>query len=576
MSAPLLVVGSGPLTTLLTEQLRRDGRRFAAFADADAIGTRPRRAEAVLLVAPPDPAAALAQIVTGCQDRPQRLAPLRLLLITDGPSPPLIIPVDAPLHLEPVDLQRRAARLLLRRLPLHFGADPLFGQRIHLVLAGSAPPIPALLPQALRVAQYGEQPALVSVLDPDPAAREAAFTARYPMAGACAEVRFLAPEDPALTRGDPVTMVIIASDPPAPGLALAQALAARIAASQHATPPILLEIGAAEPRGEPGDWDGQTFPLGYRREVLHPARLLDGNDDSLAQIIHDHYRDSIEAQGRDPLTEAASQPWARLAESYRDANRHQADHLWAKLALTDCRALSEDLVEAFAFTGPEVERLAVIEHARWAADRWLDGWTYAPVRDNTRKHHPQLIPYRDLSGPMQDLDRFAVRLAPTLLARSGLGVLRMLIVGIESTAGAPVRVDGLAGARLRGQITDVLDRLSARFPDRALVLASTLADPAARCLVRRALERHGAALFWLAEHPITATLAALTDAAGEDLLRLLARAERRIPLAGTKDLARWLAQRAEVLVRFGEPGQGDGHKRVCIDASRALHWSFEY
>ena len=78
--------------------------------------------------------------------------------------------------------------------------------------------------------------------------------------------------------------------------------------------------------------------------------------------------------------------------------------------MTDCQAVPESQVESFAFAPVEVERLAVIEHGRWAADRWLDGWSYAPTRDNARKHHPQLIPYQQLSGPMKDLDRFAVRL----------------------------------------------------------------------------------------------------------------------------------------------------------------------
>lgn len=573
MPAPLLVVGSGPLTDCLATALRRRARRFDLLSDAGLAATRARRAQTLMLVAPPDPDAAVTAIAAGLRERPRRLPPLRLLLIGDGPlTPP--VPTEAPLLIEPVDLQRRGAQLWLRRLPLHFGADPLFGQRIHVVIAGSAAPLPALLPQVLRVAQYGDQPVLVSVLDPDPAAREAALLARFPMAGACATLRFLAPDDPALTDADPVTMACIALEPPETGLALARDLAARIAAAQRVNPPMVLELGDAQPGGQIGDWDGQTFPVAYRREVLDPTRLLDGDDDALAMVIHDHYRDSIEAQGRDPLSEAASQLWSRLAESYRDASRHQADHLWAKLALTDCRALSEDLVESFAFTAPEVERLAVIEHARWAADRWLDGWTYAPVRDNARKHHPQLVPYQELSWAMQDLDRFAVRLAPALLARSALGVLRMLIVGIEPATGAPCDMDGLAGVRLRALIGDLLERLSQRYPDRALVIAATLREPAARCLVRQALDRHGAALFWLGAEPLD--LDALAPAARLDLLGLLARAERRIPLPDAAALAHWLAQRAEVLVRFGMAAGADDRKRVCVDPRQGLRWSFEY
>jgi hypothetical protein len=57
---------------------------------------------------------------------------------------------------------------------------------------------------------------------------------------------------------------------------------------------------------------------------------------------------------------------------------------------------------------------------------------------------------------------------PTLLARQGLGILRLLIVGIPQPA-----ADCSGGMRLRRLADQVLDRLVARYPDRALVLAST-------------------------------------------------------------------------------------------------------
>ena len=235
------------------------------------------------------------------------------------------------------------------------------------------------------------------------------------------------------------------ADAAASGIALARTIASRLAADQGVAPPILLEIGDETPDGALADWDGQTFPASYLDEACRPEVLLDGQGDALAQTIHEHYTDSIAAQGRDPDREPAGRPWSRLTASYRDANRHQADHLGAKLAVMDCRAVPEERVDTFTFAPLEAERLAVIEHLRWAADRHLDGWSYAPVRDNARRHHPQLIPYPDLSEPMKDLDRFAVRGVPTLLARSGLGVVRMLILGIPQ-------------AVADGQVDDSADR----------------------------------------------------------------------------------------------------------------------
>jgi hypothetical protein len=222
----------------------------------------------------------------------------------------------------------------------------------------------------------------------------------------------------------------------------------------------------------------------------------------------------------------------------------------------------------------EAERLAVIEHLRWAADRYLDGWAYAPVRDNARKHHPQLIPYPGLSEPIKDLDRFAVRGVPALLARSGLGVVRMLILGLPEP-----HPDCPGGRGLRRLLDRVFERLVARYPDRSLVVASTLADPRARLAVHRALELAGAGLFLLCPRPIGETVAAQPDrAARRDLLRLVARAERRIPLPGPGQLDRWLAERAEICLALG-PGSAApaARKLVLVDASRQrLEWGFDY
>ncbi|MBP9605202.1 MAG: Ryanodine receptor Ryr [Chromatiaceae bacterium] len=385
------------------------------------------------------------------------------------------------------------------------------------------------------------------------------------------------------------------------GLALAHRLIEALATSQGVSPPVLLEVGAAEPEGGIEDWDGQIIPFDYQREACRAALLLDGAGDELARTIHEHYRDTIAAQGRDLTQEPAGQPWERLATSYRQANRHQADHVWAKLAVTDCRAVAEDLVEVFALTPLEVERLAIVEHARWAADRYLDGWSYGPVRDNARKLHPQLIPYAELSEAMKDLDRFAVRGLPTLAARLGLGIQRLLILGIHPPGPACP-----SGKPLQRLATGLRERLRERYPDRALVIAATLADHRERDLVRELMEgAEGASLFLLLPHPLSHLLARLSPtAARREFLTLLAQAERRISLRGEGELAAWFARRAEIQLILGEtlpclgdatsaPGKasdtesravrvmtglaGGSDKRILLDPDGpGLTWTFDY
>jgi hypothetical protein len=495
-----------------------------------------------------------------------------LLEAGDGAESWPALPDVPTLRITRFDPAREAARLLLAHWPLHGGMDPGFGQRVHLLVAGTAPPAQALTLQALRLAHYGGSGPVLTLASADPEAHRAAFLADYPQVGQWCRVRFEPLEAVGLGGEPPVTAAFVCVDPPEDGLRLARSLAERTAEAGAGGAPIHLETGGASPRGGIDDWDGRILPFFYLDEACRVEVLLDGRGDELARVIHEHYRDSIAAQGRDPAAEPAGRPWEDLEASYRDASRQQADHLWAKLALVDCRAVPEEQVEVFAFTPLEVERLAVIEHQRWAADRWLAGWTYAPVRDNARRHHPQLVPYEDLSEPMKDLDRYAVRLVPTLLARSGRGVLRLLLVGVPAS-GCP------ADRRLRRLADRVLERLTLRYPDRSLVLASTLEDAAARLIARRAQEDYGAGLYLLCPRSLAATLAAQPDAAARrDLLDLVARAERRIPLAGEGELARWLGERAEIAILAGDRFVGEApQRRVHLDpAEREPRWGFEY
>jgi len=584
----LWIAGSAPLARRVAAGLQRLQRRVRMVTVTDLSGLTPGACRTLVLADPPGPAELLAGLQERLRERPgrgARSAPLRLILMHQADPPPPLPDLDpaGPLALETVALEDRAARALLGRWPLHCGLDPVFGQVPHLLVAGFAPPARALLVQALRLMAYGEGRPRVTLVGADPQV-QADFALAYPQAEQVAEVHWVGPDLPGLAQLPPVTLVLVCPElANADPVATARNLAQRLAADQGVSPPILLEVGDATPGGTLADWDGQTFPFSYLDEACRPAVLFDGLGDELARTIHEHYTDSIAAQGRDPDREPAGRPWSLLTASYRDANRHQADHLWAKLAVMDCRAVQEERVESFTFAPLEAEHLAVIEHLRWAADRHLDGWSYAPVRDNALKHHPQLIPYPALSEPMKDLDRFAVRGVPTLLARSGLGVVRMLIVAI-----LPPTADCPADTRLESLAVGVLERLVARYPDRSLVIATTLADPASRLVARRALERAGAGLFLLCGQPLSATLNAQPDEAARlDLLWLTSRAERRIALPGARELERWIAQRATIRLCLGHglsdqetrsgadrPGNA---KQVRLDPKTGhAEWGFEY
>ncbi len=65
------------------------------------------------------------------------------------------------------------------------------------------------------------------------------------------------------------------------------------------------------------------------------------------------------------------------------------------------------------------ERLAENAHDLWAAQRFAEGWTYGPKRDDAAKKHPCLVLYSKLPESEKEYDRSAAM--GTLKAILGLG-----------------------------------------------------------------------------------------------------------------------------------------------------------
>jgi RyR domain len=53
------------------------------------------------------------------------------------------------------------------------------------------------------------------------------------------------------------------------------------------------------------------------------------------------------------------------------------------------------------------ERLAENAHEVWAQRRMADGWRYGSRRDEAKKEHPSLVPYKDLPEEEKEYDRSA-------------------------------------------------------------------------------------------------------------------------------------------------------------------------
>jgi hypothetical protein len=159
--------------------------------------------------------------------------------------------------------------------------------------------------------------------------------------------------------------------------------------------------------------------------ACRPDVLLNGYRETLAQAIHADYVRRRREDGADH-DDPALAGWDALPETLRASNRAQAADLGEKLRTIGCELVPATDWEPppMPFTPEEVERLAILEHQRWEAERRQDGWRLGSKRDPLRKLSPYLVPWNNLPEEIKDLDRNAIRALPTFLARAGFAIAR--------------------------------------------------------------------------------------------------------------------------------------------------------
>ena len=155
----------------------------------------------------------------------------------------------------------------------------------------------------------------------------------------------------------------------------------------------------------------------------------DGTHEALARVIHDYYVESEKEKGYTVAENPSLVSWDGLPEKYRQANRHQADHIGAKLNAIGCGITPWRTYEAkeFCFSHDDIEFMAIMEHKRWCEEKASQDWRYGPERNNTQKIHPDLLRWEDpnLSEETRQKNRQEVRLIPVLLSRAGFQIYRV-------------------------------------------------------------------------------------------------------------------------------------------------------
>jgi hypothetical protein len=156
--------------------------------------------------------------------------------------------------------------------------------------------------------------------------------------------------------------------------------------------------------------------------------------EDMARATHSAYVAAARARGETRESNPSMVPWDDLGDDLRAANVAQAQDVERKLAAIGWRLTPAPAGAPLVLTDDDVERLARMEHDRWADERRSRGWAHGQRRDNEAKLHPDLVAWSELSGVAQDKDRDAVREIPGQLTGAGLGVVPL---GRDSGSGGP-------------------------------------------------------------------------------------------------------------------------------------------
>lgn len=130
--------------------------------------------------------------------------------------------------------------------------------------------------------------------------------------------------------------------------------------------------------------------------------LLDLQED-IAKNAHRRWMEARMKEGGTLEQYPDLMPWEDLSDAQKESALDQAGQtvrlvvsMFGRDAVLDGMVSRDDVVDAVARNAHEV----------WARQRMDAGWTYAPVRDNEKMHHPMLIPYDLLPESEKAYDRF--------------------------------------------------------------------------------------------------------------------------------------------------------------------------
>jgi voltage-gated potassium channel Kch len=357
--------------------------------------------------------------------------------------------IEAPavlgLRLTLFNVYERGAWALFKRYPV---LEPVPGggrsQAPHLVFIGLGRLGEALVAQAARVWWLGrreDSPRLrLTVVDKAAEEKMKALMLRYPRLPEACEIKACSLEVPSadfLTATQLFSppgvneqqIAIVSLEPDGAALSLALDLARRLSPLQIPIVVSLMEDSGLMGLLRQAEGEGVSSnlrPFNLLDETCTTELILGGTHEILARAIHDDYIRQEQAKGNTPETNPSMAPWDELPEEFKEDNRKAADAIAQKLDTIGCRIITmEDWDARFSFSPDEVEKLAVMEHERWMADKFRAGWRFAPGdKDIEGRTNPCLVPWHELTEEAKEKDRQQVRSLPAFLEYEGFQIIR--------------------------------------------------------------------------------------------------------------------------------------------------------
>ena len=347
--------------------------------------------------------------------------------------------LEDPFEVRVFNVFENSARLLLKEYPLdREGITPKDPRAVHLVVVGFGHMGESVALQAAKTGHYANGRKMrITVIDRYADAEHRSFDSRFPQFSQICEIVFIKTEiedrtilgkmaEWAEDRNSLMT-VVVCFDSDTRALSCAMALSPKLRERQV---PLMVRIAEEAGLGSllqsemvRADWATSVHAFGLIHRTCAREIAMNEDLDLLAKEIHRDFTERREKEGRSP-SNPSQRLWPYLDEELKDSNRQQADHTPVKLRAIGCEIVFPEEAEPepapVEFTPDEVELLAHMEHARWMAERFLNGWTYAAGdKDAAKKTHPCLVPWEQLPEDIKKYDREAVRNIPHLVRMTG-------------------------------------------------------------------------------------------------------------------------------------------------------------